>query len=87
MKPSKIETAPKDGTEILAFREDAGWFVARWDCADSFLTDDECEALGLTDDDLCSLDWFCADFVSGERLDGDLAPTHWLPMPSVDFQR
>lgn len=26
-------------------------------------------------------DWFCADFVSGSRLEGSEAPTMWQPLP------
>ena len=77
-----IGTAPKDGTEILTFRDDAGIFISRWDCAASFLTSDEIEAMDMSDDDLHAEDWFCADFVCGSRLDGDLAPALWMPLPS-----
>jgi hypothetical protein len=77
-----ISTAPKDGADILTFREDAGIFISRWDCAASFLTSDEIEAMDMTDEDLHAEDWFCADFVCGSRLDGDLAPTLWMPLPS-----
>ena len=31
-----IETAPKDGTEILAYREDCGVFIARWTSCSEF---------------------------------------------------
>lgn len=81
-----INTAPKDGTEILAFREDAGVFIARWDCAESFLTTDEMEAMDISDDDIFAEDWFCADFVCGSRLDGDTVPTHWMPLPEPPAQ-
>lgn len=77
-----ISTAPKDGTEILAFREDAGIFIARWDCGASFLTSEEIEVMDMSDEDLHAEDWFCADFVCGARLDGYLAPTLWMPLPS-----
>ena len=75
-----IRTAPKNGTEILAYREDAGVFIARYASASEFLTEQEVEEQGWTDEDLFSEDWFCADFVSGCRLDGSLAPTHWMPL-------
>ena len=65
MQPKTIDSAPKDGTEILAFREDAGWFMARWDCAASFLNYREIGDLGLSDDDLYDEGWFCADFAQG----------------------
>lgn len=73
-----IETAPKDGTEILGWREDCGYLLIRWSCAEEFLT--ESEASGWNEDDLFLEDWFCADFISGERLEGSEAPTHWMPL-------
>ena len=76
-----IETAPKDGTEILAWREDAGVFIARYTSADTVLTEREIEEQGWTDEQLFAEDWFAADFVAGCRMDGDLAPTHWMPLP------
>jgi len=76
-----IDTAPKDGTEILAWRDDCGCMIARWDCAETLLTDSEIEAGGWNEDDLFQEDWFFADFFSGGRLEGSEAPTHWMPLP------
>lgn len=77
-----IDTAPKDGTEILVWRHDCGNLLARWACAEEFLTESEIEAGAWNDDDLFEQDWFYADFVSGGSLDGPEAPTHWQPLPS-----
>ena len=74
-----IETAPKDGTEILAWREDCGWFIARWTCAVEFLTESEQEK--LDEDSLFAHAWFGADFVAGFRAEGSEAPTHWMALP------
>lgn len=74
-----IETAPKNGTEILAWREDAGVLLVRWTAPMEFLTEAECE--NLLGDSAEEYDWFYADFVSGGRLEGDLTPTHWMPLP------
>jgi hypothetical protein len=76
-----IETAPKDGTEILCWREDCDVFMARWSCAVMFMTDSEIEESGMSDEDLHEMDWFYADFIHGGRLDD--APTHWLPLPYI----
>jgi len=76
-----IDTAPKDGTEILGWRPDCGTLLIRWDCAESFMTEREVETSGMDDDDLFAEDWFCADFISGCRLEGDEVPTHWMPLP------
>ncbi len=78
-----IATAPKDGTEMLGFREDGGIMLMRWTSLSEFLTDGEIEAAGYDEDILFQPDWFYADFVSGGRLDGDIAPTHWMPLPEA----
>lgn len=81
MEWKPIETAPRDGTEVLLWRADAGVFLGRWTCPNDFLTDAEIERLDLSEE--CAEDpgWFFADFVSGDRCDGDLAPTLWMPLP------
>lgn len=76
-----IETAPKDGREILVWRDDCGILLARWTSPAEFLTDAECEQSGMTDDDLHKEDWFYADFISGGRMEGAEAPTKWMKMP------
>lgn len=76
-----IASAPKDGTEILGWREDCGILLVRWTNCESFMTDREIEESGLDDEAIFANDWFCADFVSGGRLEGSEAPTHWMPLP------
>jgi len=73
-----IETAPKDGTEVLGYRKDAHIFLMRWTSPESFCTDDELGALG---DSGYVESWFYADFVAGGRLEGSEVPTHWMPLP------
>lgn len=75
-----IETAPKDGTEILAWREDCGVFIARWTTCEEFCTEQELDE--LDEETIFQEDWFCADFIQGCRLEGREAPTHWMPLPS-----
>lgn len=78
-----IETAPKDGTEILAWREDCGPFMAQWNCPD--------ELRGMTDKDrgeweegeLFEKDWFGGDSEGSYRCDDSEAPTHWMPLPAA----
>lgn len=77
-----IEQAPKDGTELLGWREDCGVMIIRWTAPTHFMTTDECER-ALAEDSraeewLEAEDWFCADF----RLDGSEAPTHFMPLPA-----
>ena len=77
-----IETAPKDGTEILAWRVDYGVLVVRWTSAAAFMTTSEIEAECRDGADWVDIeDWFCADFIAGCRLEGSEAPTHWMPLP------
>lgn len=66
-----IETAPKDGTEVIVYRRDAGAFTAHYISPYD---------VGVSDDDEPS--WFT---VCGEDLTGDL-PTHWQPLPSPPTQ-
>jgi hypothetical protein len=82
MKWEPIETAPKDGSEILVWRKDCGILLARWAAASDFMTTAEMEREATGDDEwMDEPDWFCADFISGCRLDGSEAPTHWMPLP------
>jgi hypothetical protein len=74
-----IETAPKDGTEILAWRNDCGVLLIRWTSMDAFCPERELET--LDEETIFQQDWFCADFVSGCRLEGSETPTHWMPLP------
>ena len=78
-----IETAPKDGAEILGWREDCGVLLIRWSAPAYFMTTDEMEKAASGDDDwMDAEDWFCADFIAGCRLEDTEAPTHWMPLPS-----
>jgi hypothetical protein len=74
-----IETAPKNGTEILIYREDCGVILARWVAPCEFLH--ESEYISMSPDSWEEADWFGADFVSGYRVSNDGLPTHWQPLP------
>lgn len=84
-----IESAPRDGSEILAWRADSGLLLVRWIAICDFMTESEVAAFlkeyQLTGEEewLEEPDWFYADFVQGGRLDEP--PTHWmLPEPPGD---
>lgn len=74
-----ISTAPKDGTEVLAWREDCGQFIASWTHPAAMpMTQaeiDECEEDWLFQDD-----WF-TQWPQALRLDGSEAPTMWMNLP------
>ena len=74
-----IETAPKDGTEVLVWRDDCGVLLARWIAPYDFLTESELERMGSKD--LDEPDWFCADFIAGFR-NNDGPFTHCMPLPN-----
>lgn len=74
-----IETAPKDGTEIFGWHRDCGVMMIRWTSCEAFCTD--AEMRGMSDEAIHQQDWFCADWAHGDRLEGDLIPTHWMPLP------
>ena len=84
MEWQTAETAPKDGTEFLAWREDCGTMLVRWIAPAEFLH--EAELVGLDEDDIHEEDWFYADFVSGGRVQNDGMFTLWthLPTPPKD---
>lgn len=74
-----IETAPKDGSEILGYRDDCGALLMRWTSLGEFLT--ESELSEYDEETTYQEDWFYADFICGGRLENDQAPTHWMPLP------
>lgn len=81
-----IETAPQDGSEILAYSEHGctGTMLVRHIALGDFLTDAEAEEYtrqGGSEDDYWKAEWFAADFIQGERLSPDCHPTHWMPVP------
>jgi len=74
-----MESAPRGGTEILAWRKDCGTLLVRYTAPIEFMTDEELE--GLDQESPETYDWFYADFISGGRLDRDETPTPWTPLP------
>ncbi|MCH6203889.1 hypothetical protein L3V16_08535 [Brucella ciceri] len=67
-----IESAPKDGTVILVYREDAGVFTAHYVEEDAHLS----SPMNPPEGDFY---WFST---SGDDLTNDM-PTHWRPLPSA----
>lgn len=85
MQWKDIESAPKDGTEIIGWRDDCGQFLCRYTAMTNFMSTSEIEhdiqEHNLDEETLESYDWFCADFIAGFRLEGSEIPTHWQPLP------
>jgi len=76
-----IETAPRDGAEILGWREDSGVMLVRFVALIDLIPHLELDEPGICGETLEAPDWFYADFVDGGRLEGDEIPTHWVPLP------
>lgn len=74
-----IETAPKDGTEVLAFRPDQGVFIARWAWMEEVVPRDQ-NGDPIEDYDDSFADWWHDAWGWLER---ELAPTHWQPLPAA----
>lgn len=66
-----IATAPRDGTEILVYREDAGVFTAHYVEEDAHIS----SPMNPPEGDFY---WFST---CGDDLTGDM-PTHWQPLPT-----
>jgi len=80
-----IDTAPRDGREILVWRDDMGVMLARFIALQDFITTAEAEEFaneGMSESSLEVEDWFYADFRHGDRFSPDCYPTHWMPLPA-----
>ena len=72
-----IETAPKNGDELIGFRPDQGVFVSRWATMEEVIDKD---ANGDPIDD------FDPDYETWWHdhwgwMEDELSPTHWMPLP------
>ena len=76
-----IDSAPKDGTELIGWRDDCGPLLIRWTSFSELMTDLEIEQSGIDEETLFAEDWFYADIVRSGRLEGSEIPTHWMPLP------
>jgi hypothetical protein len=83
MEWQPIETAPKDGTEVLIWREDCGPLMGRYCSANELSTMSDRERDELDEASLFQEDWWGGDADGGGfRLEGSEVPTHWMPLPT-----
>jgi hypothetical protein len=78
----EIETAPKDGTVILLWRD--GWDSApvAWGDHDVECADGVFFGWQLKDESLCLPNAVQEGFIGwNEDKDADAMPTHWMPLP------
>lgn len=79
-----ISTAPKDGTEVLIYRD--GWQEApraKWGDHDGENEKGESIVFGGW---FMASEWFaygCEDGFLGWNEDADVMPTHWMPLPAA----
>jgi len=72
MEWQPIETAPKDGADVLVFYQAAGVafaHIAYWDDG----TETDPDDVGW---------WFYRSSLGREMLEGYFTPTHWMPLPA-----
>ena len=75
MKWLPIETAPRDGTEVIVgFEQATVWIVrsARYVKREDWIDEDEEDGW-----------WSYSSSITQDKLDGIETPTHWLPMPEI----
>lgn len=77
-----IKNAPKDGTEINAYRRDQGVFTCRWATMEEFVPKD---ANGDPTEDYDE-DFACWWHDRWGWLEGAETPTHFWPLPSPPSQ-
>lgn len=74
-----IDSAPKDGTELLLWRDDCGQFIGSYTSGDAFpLTQDEIDM--MDEEVLFAKDWF-TQWPDARRLEGSEVPALWQYLP------
>lgn len=68
--------------DVLFYREDAGVFSGKFTDAYSFMTDKERDEWVGTEEEMLDLGAWSYEPEGVYRMDGDLVPTHWMPLPA-----
>ena len=80
-------TAPKDGSQFLAYREDCGIMVVSWSSPCEFLSEDECLKMDEDGNEFSLMDnWWAEGLAGAYMVENDGLPTHWMPLPGVPSQ-
>ena len=74
-----MNTAPKDGTEILVWRDDSGSFIARHTDGYGVIPEHEQDEEWCTEETLEHEGWWSDAYGWQE---GPETPTHWMPIPT-----
>jgi len=76
-----IADAPKDGTEVLGYREDAGIMLISYTSITELFSEQKIKEMEITEDDAEQKDWFYSHYTGGGRLEGSEKPTHFMHLP------
>lgn len=80
LEPQPIETAPKDGTEVIGYNDQYGPTIVFYGSMELLsLTQTEIES--FDEDDFFAETWWCFAQDGASRIACDLVPTAWLPLP------
>jgi len=75
-----IETVPLH-KDVLLYREDAGVFYGQKTYCADWVSEEEQAKERYDEDTLFQVDCWAFEHYGACRLDGDLTPTHWMPLP------
>lgn len=77
-----IETCPKH-IDVLFYREDAGVFFGQYTYCAEWVSEEEQLREQYSEETLWSEDAWAFDWSGASRCEGDVKPTHWMPLPTA----